>query len=309
MHAVSDWELSVDLGLSGSSPGVGLRTGALLDRLAGLRSPRASGGSDPVESGHSAAGPARGGLPGELPGFGGIREVGRGGMGIVYRAEQRGLQRPVALKILSDGRTAGAGSRERFRREILALARLRHPNVVRIYGGDEHDGLDFLVMEWVEGGDLSHRLRDGPLPMREAVELVLPLAGALQAAHDRGIIHRDLKPSNILLSDEGGEGPDRRGRLVPKISDFGLAKPIEDDAGLTFSGPAMGSPSYMAPEQTGLLGDSSQGPATDVYGLGAILYEMLVGRPPFRGSSRHETMCQVVAGDVVPPRRLRPQVP
>ena len=173
----------------------------LLDRLARHPSEADLDRLDGVGP-YTAAGAPRYGLPAELPGFRGIREVGRGGMGTVYRAEQRGLDRPVALKILSEGLRAAPGLRERFNREVLALARLRHPNVVQIHDVDEYEGLPFLVMEWVEGGDLARRLRDGPLPVREAAEIALPLARAVQAAHDQGIIHRDLKPGNVLLSVE-----------------------------------------------------------------------------------------------------------
>ncbi len=180
---------------------------------------------------------------------------------------------------------------------------------MRIYGVGEYEGLSFLVMEWVEGGDLAQRLRGGLFPPRDVAALALPLAQALQAAHDQGIIHRDLKPSNILLADASSGSseqtrPSFSSGLEPKVSDFGLAKLLEDDAGATASGAAIGTPYYMAPEQTGLLGSTPQGPATDVYGLGAILYEMLVGRPPFEGGTRHETILQVVTSEV----RLAPPV-
>jgi WD40 repeat protein/tetratricopeptide (TPR) repeat protein len=250
------------------------------------------------------------GLPAELPGFRQICEAGRGGMGTVYRAVQVGLDRLVALKVLSAGRAPDPDELARFQREILALARLHHPNVVRIYDVGDHEGVPFLVMEWIEGGDLSRRLREGPLPVREAAEIARPLARALQAAHDRGIIHRDLKPGNILLANDDGDSSGASARLTPKVGDFGLAKLVEDGEGsLTANGMALGTPGYMAPEQTGLVGSVPQGPASDIYGLGAVLYEMLVGRPPFSGGSRAETIHQVIAGDIVPPRRLRPAVP
>ena len=256
----------------------------------------------------------RAGILTDLPGFTDLREVGRGGMGVVYRAQDRELDRPVALKIVSEGRTAGAAARERFRRESLALARLKHPNVVRIYGVGEYEGLPYLVMEWVEGGDLAERLRRGVFQPREVAALGLPLAQALEAAHDQGIIHRDLKPSNILLADAPSGSsqaawPCRGMRLEPKIGDFGLAKLVEYDAKATQSGAAIGTPDYMAPEQTGLIENAQHGPATDIYGLGAILYEMLVGHPPFAGATRHETIRLVVQSEVVSPRRLRSSIP
>jgi serine/threonine protein kinase len=267
LHALSDWALSGAFALTIAPEAIGLRAQNLLNRLERLSSaPVAAAVSSRYR--RESAGDAYDGLPAELPGFRGIREVGRGGMGTIYRAEQRGLDRAVALKVLSEGRGASPGLRERFQREVMALARLRHPNVVQIHGVDEHDGLDFLVMEWVEGGDLARRLSGGPLPVREAVEIALPLARAIQAAHDQGIVHRDLKPGNVLLSVEGGAP----GRPTPKVGDFGLAKLVEDDSALTLSGVFVGTPSYMAPEQTGLVDSSAHGLAIDIYGLGTILY-------------------------------------
>ena len=185
---------------------------------------------------------------------------------------------------------------------------------MRIYGVGEFEGLPYLVMEWVEGGDLAERLRHGVFQPSEAAALVLPLAQALQAAHDQGVIHRDLKPSNILLAHASSSCsrpacPSRGVRLEPKIGDFGLAKLVEYDAKATQIGAAIGTPHYMAPEQTGLVKHAQQGPATDIYGLGAILYEMLIGHPPFEGATRRETIRNVVSSEVVSPRGLRSSVP
>lgn len=251
------------------------------------------------------AGPPCGPIP-DPPGFTDLRPVGLGGMGVVYHARQEGLERPVALKFIGEGRSAGLVARERFRREALALARLRHPNVVQIHGVGEWGGSAYLVMEWVGGGDLARRLRDlGPFAPHEAAAFALPMARALQAAHERGIIHRDLKPSNILLDRPDGDAAPPQ----PKIGDFGLAKLVGEDLTATLDGAAIGTPGYMAPEQTGLVDEAGHRPATDIYGLGAILYEMLVGRAPFVGDSRRETISRAVRGDVVAPRRLKPGLP
>ncbi|HZW32369.1 MAG TPA: protein kinase, partial [Isosphaeraceae bacterium] len=302
LHALPDWAIPGAALALDARTGIGPQSRELIDRLA--RRPIAACHDAPD---HDAPPIPAGGLPPQspaaFPGFRLIREIGRGGMGTVYHAEQIGLDRHVALKVLSDGRVSSPNAFERFRREVRALARLRHPNVVRIYDVGEHNGLPFLVMEWIEGGDLAQRLREGPLPIREAAEFARVLARTVQAAHDSGIIHRDLKPGNILLAIEE---PGAAGSPTPRIGDFGLARLIEDhDDALTQSGAFVGTPRYMAPEQTGLVEGAIQGPATDIYGLGAVLYEMLVARPPFGGGSRIETLHQVVAGDVVPPRFLR----
>jgi len=224
--------------------------------------------------------------------------IGQGGMGVVYRARHRKLNRPVALKMILAGAYASLSDRARFQREAEAVAALRHPNVVQVYDSGEADGRPYFTMELVEGGTLATKLGGTPLCARPAAELVAALAGAVQAAHANGIIHRDLKPANVLLTDDG----------TPRVADFGLARYVEDGPGLTLSGARVGTPSYMAPEQA--LGQSNAiGPATDIYALGAILYELLTGRPPFKGESAAETERQVIAIDPVPPSRLNTQVP
>ena len=253
----------------------------------------------PTESGASAPatspeGPA---LP-EVPGYEVRGELGRGGMGVVYRAWHLRLNRPVALKMLLAGPCARPDELERFLREAEAVAALHHPNIVPVYDAGEVDGRPYFTMELVEGGDLAEQIRGVPQPAHQAAALTATLAEAIHAAHQSGIVHRDLKPSNVLLSGDG----------TPKVADFGLARRLEGDEGLTLSGAPMGTPSYMAPEQA--RGDKRAiGPATDVYALGAILYELLTGRPPFKAESGAATLQQVVAEEPVSPARLNPRVP
>jgi photosystem II stability/assembly factor-like uncharacterized protein len=224
--------------------------------------------------------------------------VGRGGMGVVYRARQVKLKRLVALKMLALDRVAGAEELARFKAEAEAVARLQHPNIVHIYNIGRQKGLSYIVLEFVSGGSLAQKLKGTPQPPREAAELVETLARAVHHAHQHGIIHRDLKPANILLSPEG----------LPKITDFGLAKRLDIETGQTQSGAIMGTPSYMAPEQA--EGKTREiGPLVDVYALGAILYELLTGRPPFRGTTLLETLHQVVYDLPQPPNALQPGVP
>ena len=225
-------------------------------------------------------------------------ELGRGGMGVVYRAWDCRLNRPVALKMLLAGAYARAEDRERFRREAEAEAGLRHPNIVQVYDVGELDGRPYFTMEFVEGGSLAQRLATAPLTAGQAAGLVATLAAAVQVAHDRGILHRDLKPANVLLTHDG----------TPKITDFGLARRLEDAPGLTHSGATLGTPSYMAPEQT-RGGTQAVGTAADVYALGAILYEALTGRPPFRADTAAETMKQVAEQEPPPPSRSGARVP
>lgn len=224
--------------------------------------------------------------------------LGRGGMGVVYRARQLALDRDVALKMLLSGGYAVPQELRRFQREAQAVAALRHPNIVQIYDVAETEGQPYYTMEYVDGGSLAERLSGIPKPARDAAETVVTLAKAVQFAHDHGIIHRDLKPANVLLTLDG----------TPKITDFGLARRTELDAELTLSGARIGTPSYMAPEQA--AGKSSTvGPAADIYSLGAILYEILTGRPPFRAETAMETQRQVIADEPVSPSRLNTRVP
>jgi WD40 repeat protein/predicted Ser/Thr protein kinase len=226
-----------------------------------------------------------------------LNEVGRGAMGVVYRARQKGLDRVVALKMILAGVHAGSDQLARFRSEAAALARLQHPNIVQIYEVGEHDGRPFFSMEFVEGASLAQRLDGTPLLPRQAAQLVETLARAVDAAHRKGIVHRDLKPANVLLTADG----------TPKITDFGLAKRLDAPAGATQSGAVIGTPSYMPPEQAaGRVREV--GPAADVYALGAILYQLLTGRPPFEGDRAADILVRVTDEEPVPPSRLQSKV-
>jgi predicted Ser/Thr protein kinase/tetratricopeptide (TPR) repeat protein len=233
-----------------------------------------------------------------IPGYEVLAELGRGGMGVVYKARQTSLKRLVALKMILSHAHAGPEERARFQTEAEAVARLQHPNIVQVYEVGEHDGLSYFSLEFVEGGSLTQRLAGGPLPADAAALLAVSLARAMHHAHQRGVVHRDLKPANVLLSADG----------EPKIADFGLARKLETDSGQTRSGAILGTPSYMAPEQA--AGDTHRaGPAADTYALGAILYECLTGRPPFRGATLRQTLEMVCTQDPLPPSRLQPGVP
>ena len=261
--------------------------------------------------------PQAGSVPGlaalALPGYEVLGELGRGGMGVVFKARQSRLNRLVALKLMQPGGSACGEAVERFKSEAEAVAALQHPNIVQVYDIIEHDGTLVCALEFVAGGSLAERLVGKPLPPREAVALVATLARAVQHAHDRGIVHRDLKPANILLSGNGAADvsagtPLPQPLAVPKIADFGLAKRLDRGDGPTRTGALLGTPCYMAPEQAqGKPG--SIGPWTDIYALGAILYECLTGRPPFRDETAIATLLQVVNDPPTPPRRINPQVP
>jgi WD40 repeat protein len=245
---------------------------------------------------HLPTQPSPGSLP--FPGYEVLEELGQGGMGVVYRARQVGLNRLVALKTIAPGREAGAEYLARFRREAESAARLQHPNIIQVYEVGEHDGRPFFSMEHADGGSLEKKVQGVPQPGREAAGLVEVLARAVQYAHQRGVLHRDLKPANVLLAADG----------TPKVADFGLAKQLDDDTGQTRTGMFLGTPSYMAPEQAASR-IREFGPWTDVYALGAVLYELLTGRPPFRGATVMDTLDQVRSQEVVAPRRLQPKVP
>lgn len=224
--------------------------------------------------------------------------LGRGGMGIVYQARHTTLGRTVALKMILSGTHAGLAERQRFLAEAEAVAGLQHPQIVPLLAFGEHEGLPYFTLEFVPGGSLADQLKGTPQPPTEAAELIEKLARGVHHAHAHGIVHRDLKPANILLSEEG----------TPRITDFGLAKRIEVDSGLTATGAVLGTPSYMAPEQA--EGETKHaGPAADVYSLGAVLYECLTGHPPFRAATTLETLFQVVNQDPVPVQQLQPRTP
>ncbi|QDV15138.1 Serine/threonine-protein kinase PknB [Rosistilla oblonga] len=223
-----------------------------------------------------------------------LEEIGRGGMGVVFRALQISLNREVAVKMIAQGRLASETDQARFDSEAVAAARLEHPGIVPVYDVDEFDGRSFFSMQYVPGPTLADRIHDGLLPQREAARIVSQVARSVEFAHSRGILHRDLKPSNILIDSHGR----------PLVTDFGLAKQISDDADVTRSGAVLGTPCYMSPEQAagrrGLIG-----PASDVYSLGCVLYHALVGRPPLVSDSAVEMVMMVLEQEPLPPRALR----
>jgi tRNA A-37 threonylcarbamoyl transferase component Bud32 len=227
-----------------------------------------------------------------------VEEIARGGMGVVYKARQLSLNRTVALKMVLAGEWATPEARLRLRAEAEAAANLQHPNIVAIHEVGEHEGQQYFSMDFVAGKNLAEIVRGNPLSAEQAASYVKTIAEAIHFAHQRGILHRDLKPQNVLI-----DADDR-----PRITDFGLAKRVETDSGLTRTGDVLGSPSYMSPEQASSRPEEV-GPHSDVYSLGAVLYELLTGRPPFRGVTALETLCQVIEVPPVPPRKLNPAVP
>jgi serine/threonine-protein kinase len=262
----------------------------------GDATPEAAGLSTQSFGAPGGARPAAPGAPPQVAGYEVLGELGRGGMGVVYQARQVQLKRLVALKMILAGTHAGSAAHARFLAEAEAVARLQHPNIVQIHEIGAHGDLPYFSLEFVDGGSLASRLDGTPWPDAPAATIVETLARAMHVAHTRHIVHRDLKPANVLLTSDG----------VPKITDFGLAKQLDSDAGQTRSGAIMGTPSYMAPEQA--EGAKEIGPAADVYALGAILYELLTGRPPFRADTPMNTVLLVMLHEPVPPCRLQPRV-
>jgi serine/threonine protein kinase len=236
-----------------------------------------------------------------------LQELGRGAMGVVYKARDIRLNRVVAVKVMRQERFADADDAERFHRDAELLASLHHPNIVQIYQAGEAETGPYFAMELVEGGSLAHKRAEGWLPTpAQAADLVRALAEAIQHAHNAGVVHRDLKPANVLLQVEKNVPLPQS--AIPKITDFGLAKKLDASSSLTGTGVIVGTASYMAPEQA--AGDSKHvGPAADIYALGAILYELLTGRPPFVGASLVETLEQVRTGEPWLVRQLCPTAP
>lgn len=227
-----------------------------------------------------------------------LTEIARGGMGVVFRARQMSLDRVVALKMILAGRFANEEEVARFRTEAGAAARLQHPNIVPVYDCEVQDGHHFFTMEFIDGTSLDRMLKDGPLGCKSAARYVRTLARAVGYAHKQGILHRDLKPSNILIDAQN----------EPRITDFGLAKRMgPEGSGQTRTGAVLGTPSYMSPEQA--QGKTNElGPESDVYSLGAVLYELITGRPPFRAATPLDTVMQVIDHEPVPPRLLNPKI-
>jgi hypothetical protein len=225
-----------------------------------------------------------------------LGEVGRGGMGVVYKAWEPGLRRFVALKMLLPGAAADEGELRRFQTEATAAASLQHPNIVPVHQVGSLEGCPFFSMDFIDGPSLAQRIADGPLPGRTAAQFLARVARAIHHAHQHHILHRDLKPGNILL-DAAEE---------PHITDFGLAKQLRTDQGQTRTGTILGTPSYMPPEQAS--GKKDLTAACDVYGLGAVLYEVITARPPFRGETTLDTIVQVLETEPAPPRLLNPRI-
>jgi tetratricopeptide (TPR) repeat protein len=246
-----------------------------------------------------------------VPGYEILAELGRGGMGVVYQARHTALRRLVALKMILSGDYASREQLDRFQREAEAVARLRHPNVVQVYEVGEVRGSPFLSLEFVDGGSLARHIAGTPQPPHQAADLIATLTRAMHAAHQAGVVHRDLKPANVLLGrkpDAAETAEPTLEAFEPKISDFGLAKRLDGESEHTHTGAIMGTASYMAPEQA--EGRAREvGPAADVYALAAILYELLTGRPPFKGATVRDTIEQVCTREPVPPTQLQPKVP
>jgi serine/threonine-protein kinase len=234
-------------------------------------------------------------LPSAFGEFELLEELGSGGMGVVYKARQRSPERLVALKLALAGKLATADERARFAAEAKMAARLNHTGIVQIYDVGEYEGQIFFSMQFIDGTTLSRRVVEGPLPPREAARIMAAVGRAVQHAHDNGVVHRDIKPSNVILDCDGN----------PHVTDFGLARRVEGGESLTRTGAIVGTPSYMAPEQAE---GKKATPSCDVYSLGAVLYHLLTGKPPFQAASMLDTLLLVREQDLVEPRRLNPKV-
>src|SRR5437870_4366553 len=253
--------------------------------------------NDPNAVPHSKKAARAAAMLGELGDYELLEEVGRGGQGVVFRARQKSLNRTVALKVISLGQWASEANLKRFRREAEAAASLDHPGIVPIYEVGERDGSCYFSMKFVEGGQLDEVVRREPMPIRDAVEPIAKVARTVHYAHEHGILHRDIKPGNILL-DKNGE---------PHLTDFGLARLLETESTVTRTLEVLGTPSYMAPEQA--IGNNAKlTSATDVYGLGAVFYQLLTGHPPFAGRTTYETIKLLLDTEPRQPRLWNPKI-
>src|SRR5213595_3525772 len=236
-------------------------------------------------------------LLGELGDYELLEEIGRGGQGVVFRARQKSLNRTVALKVISLGQWASKAHLKRFRREAEAAASLDHPSIVPIYEVGERDGSCYFSMKFVEGGQLDEVLKQTPMSIRQTVELITKVARTVHYAHEHGILHRDIKPGNILLDAKG----------EPHLTDFGLARLVESESSVTQTLDVLGTPSYMAPEQAA-GNNAAVSNATDVYGVGAVLYQLLTGQSPFAGGTTYETIKLLLNTEPRQPRLFNPKI-
>src|SRR5437762_1452603 len=268
--------------------------------VAGVSDP---GGVDKLSRGAVTAGPdgkkaARAAeMLGELGDYELLEEIGRGGQGVVFRARQKSLNRTVALKVISLGQWARKAHLKRFRLEAEAAAHLEHPGIVPIHEVGERDGQCYFSMKFVEGGQLDEVVRRAPMSIRQGAELIAKVARTVHYAHEHGILHRDIKPGNILLDAKG----------EPHLTDFGLARLVESESSVTHTLEVLGTPSYMAPEQA-VGNNAAISSVTDVYGLGAVLYQLLTGQPPFAGGTTYETIKLLLDTEPRQPRHLNPKI-
>src|SRR5438876_2084791 len=285
----------------------GLCTGCVLEAAIGMAVAGGDGPGRPASSRpattHDDVAPASqktaraAELLGELGDYELLDEVGRGGQGVVFRARQKSLNRTVALKVISLGQWASKAHLKRFRLEAEAAARLEHPGIVPIHEVGERDGQCYFSMKFVEGGQLDEVVRRAPMSIRQAVELIVKVARIVHYAHEHGILHRDIKPGNILLDAKG----------EPHLTDFGLARLVESESSVTHTLEVLGTPSYMAPEQA-VGNNAAISSVTDVYGLGAVLYQLLTGQPPFAGGTTYETIKLLLDTEPRQPRLLNPKI-
>src|SRR5438034_3126510 len=287
----------------------GLCTACVLETALGIFPDAVAGGGDPggvdeascdqanAATVHSKKTASAATMLGELGDYELLEEIGRGAQGVVFRARQKSLNRIVALKVICLGRWASRAHLKRFRREAEAAASLDHPCIVPIYEVDERDGSCYFSMKFVEGGQLDEVTRRQPMPIRRAVELIAKVARTVHYAHEHGLRHRDIKPGNILL-DEKGE---------PHLTDFGLARLVESESSVTHTLDILGTPSYMAPEQA-VGNNAAISSLTDVYGIGAVLYQLLTGHPPFAGGATYETIRLLLDTEPWQPRLLNPKI-